>query len=234
MNALRWIFVLAVAVLGACAPSRAAQAPSKGVVPQERNSGTSSNTPDAAKTGGIEGRVIVRFVVDEQGRVHDVKAISGPITLRSACTQAVRRQVFRPALDEKTGKPTSVAKMKVCIFRLKKAATRLDHQPPSHLQRPSPPAKTAYPESARAAGIEGTVSVRYLLDEQGRVAQVLAAHGPKALRAACIDSTLRSQTRPPIDEKTGKPTSVVRMKRCVFKLKEGDSPLAPAAPAVGK
>ena len=73
--------------------------------------------PDLAKKAGIEGRVIVQFVVDERGRVVDPVVVRG---LGAGCDEAAVRAVsrarFRPGTRH--GKPVKV-KMSVPItFRL--------------------------------------------------------------------------------------------------------------------
>lgn len=52
--------------------------------------------PEAA---GIDGTVLVRFVVTETGQVTDVKAVKGPPELFAACVAAVKALHFKPAHD---------------------------------------------------------------------------------------------------------------------------------------
>jgi protein TonB len=52
-----------------------------------------SKTPDyppEAKSAGIEGVVLVRYVIGEDGSVRDVKALKGPPELQAACVEAVK------------------------------------------------------------------------------------------------------------------------------------------------
>ena len=62
--------------------------------------------PEAA---GIDGTVLVRFVVTETGEITDVKAVKGPPELFSACVAAVKLMRFKPAHDAQ-GNPISVVK----------------------------------------------------------------------------------------------------------------------------
>jgi TonB family protein len=53
--------------------------------------------PTAAKAMGIAGKVEVRVVISESGKVVDATPISGPMMLRSAATAAARQWVYKPA-----------------------------------------------------------------------------------------------------------------------------------------
>lgn len=53
--------------------------------------------PEMAEKSGIEGRVIVQFVVDKEGTVQDPRVIRGVHTLLDkAAIEAVRAQTFKP------------------------------------------------------------------------------------------------------------------------------------------
>jgi len=52
--------------------------------------------PDEAVKEGIEGKVTLRIVVDEQGRVSQATAVSGPPALVSAAVSAVKMWRFEP------------------------------------------------------------------------------------------------------------------------------------------
>ena len=53
--------------------------------------------PPAAKSMGIRGKVEVRVVISEAGRVVDATAITGPMLLRAAAAAAARQWVYKPA-----------------------------------------------------------------------------------------------------------------------------------------
>jgi TonB family protein len=53
--------------------------------------------PDSAKSMNVFGKVEVRVVISEKGRVIEAAAISGHMTLRSAAEDAARRWVYKPA-----------------------------------------------------------------------------------------------------------------------------------------
>jgi protein TonB len=68
--------------------------------------------PAAAKTAGIEGVVIVKYVIAEDGSVRDVKALKGPPELQQACVDAVKQWRFRPILVD----GSAVAVVRVARF----------------------------------------------------------------------------------------------------------------------
>lgn len=73
--------------------------------------------PSAAKAAGVEGTVIVTYVVTESGAVSGVVAVRGPAELRGVCEAAVRGWRFQPAqLD---GRPVSVRRIARFPFRIK-------------------------------------------------------------------------------------------------------------------
>lgn len=85
--------------------------------------------------------------------------------------------------------------------------------PPEPIDQPMP----VYPSSAKSAGIQGTVVVKFVVTEAGMPTQVRAVKGPEELRAACEESVKGSRFKPAIRE--GQPVSVFRFKPCVFKLR---------------
>ena len=72
--------------------------------------------PAEAKAAGIEGTVVVKYVVTETGEVTNVKAVKGPEELRAVCEAAVKTWRFEPAL--KDGKPVAIVKMTSFPFRI--------------------------------------------------------------------------------------------------------------------
>jgi len=74
--------------------------------------------PEMAEGAGIEGRVIVQFVVNEQGSVEDPKVIRGVHRLLDkAAIEAVRAQKFRPG--KQRGQPVKVQMSLPVAFTLR-------------------------------------------------------------------------------------------------------------------
>jgi TonB family protein len=53
--------------------------------------------PRVAKAMGVSGRVDVKVVISEMGRVVEATALSGPMTLQSAAVAAARQWLYKPA-----------------------------------------------------------------------------------------------------------------------------------------
>ncbi|HEY7181878.1 MAG TPA: energy transducer TonB [Blastocatellia bacterium] len=53
--------------------------------------------PLAARNRGLSGKVDVRVVISEMGRVVDAKALNGPMMLQGAAIAAARQWVYKPA-----------------------------------------------------------------------------------------------------------------------------------------
>ena len=70
------------------------------------------------------------------------------------------------------------------------------------VSKPNP----AYPAGAKAAGAQGTVTVRILVDEQGRVERAEAVSGHPALRPAAVEAARRARFSPTLVG--GKPVKV--------------------------
>lgn len=73
--------------------------------------------PAEARAAGIEGIVLVKYVVTESGSVADVKVFKGPPELANVCVAAVRSWRFTPALLE--GKPVSVVRIARFPFKIR-------------------------------------------------------------------------------------------------------------------
>ena len=76
--------------------------------------------PETARRGGIEGRVVVEYVVDEQGTVNDPKVVRG---IGGGCDEEAIRVVklatFKPG--KQRGKPVKVKMSMPILFRLKRS-----------------------------------------------------------------------------------------------------------------
>ncbi len=74
--------------------------------------------PAAARSAGIEGVVVVRYVITEAGATAAVKAVRGPAELLAACEAAVRSWTFTPARDA-AGQAVPVVKFARFPFKIK-------------------------------------------------------------------------------------------------------------------
>ena len=86
--------------------------------------------PDTAKQAKVEGTVVVRVRVDEEGKVYEAVTCScGPELLRQVSVDAANQTRFSPTLL--SGKPVKVTGILVYVFKVGEKEGRL--------YRPSPP-----------------------------------------------------------------------------------------------
>ena len=139
--------------------------------------------PEIARKAGVEGRVIVQFVVDEHGNVRDTQVLRGVgAGLDEEATRVISEHAeFTPGRQD--GKPAAVRLSIPIVFKLNDEFESLSEQSSekqdvyviveqwpeligglSGLQ-----AKVKYPEIARKANVEGRVIVQFIVDENGNV-----------------------------------------------------------------
>jgi len=73
--------------------------------------------PAAAKAEGIEGVVVVKYVIAEDGSVRDAKVLKGPPELAEACLAAVRTWRFQPIVVD--GSPVAVVRVARFPFHIR-------------------------------------------------------------------------------------------------------------------
>ena len=109
-------------VVKAASPAPAAAGPigpervTADTTPPQKLSGAAFSYPASAKAAGIEGKVVVKFVVSEDGSVTDIQVVKGPDALRDAVIEMVKTYRFTPAMRD--GKAVSVIQTKVFNFKL--------------------------------------------------------------------------------------------------------------------
>lgn len=87
------------------------------VTPPTKVSGGIPSYPAEARSQGIEGVVIVKYIVNEAGVVSNAKVVKGPSIFHAACLSAVRGWRFRPAMFE--GNPVPVVRIARFPFKLR-------------------------------------------------------------------------------------------------------------------
>jgi protein TonB len=73
--------------------------------------------PAAAKAEGVQGTVVVQFLVTAQGTVGEVRVVSGDSRLSGAVVEAVKRWRFQPGTFQ--GRPVPMWRTASFPFRLK-------------------------------------------------------------------------------------------------------------------
>ncbi len=85
--------------------------------PVARSGNAKPEYPSSAKASGIEGVVVVKYVVTERGEVTDVKVIKGPPELHDVCIASVKGWRFEPAILD--GQPVAVVRVVRFPFKIK-------------------------------------------------------------------------------------------------------------------
>jgi TonB family protein len=165
--------------------------------------------PQQLKDAGIEGTVYLKLWVDKQGNVQKTEVIkSEQAKLDQLAKDAAKQWIFTPAL-QKDGKPVDAAISIPFKFNLKEkpkeGATSdfvNDAKGPLVIKRVMP----EYPQQLRDAGIEDTVWLKILVDENGKVQQTVVVKGEQeVLMKLAIDAANQWIFTPA--EKDGKPIS---------------------------
>src|SRR5450631_3458861 len=73
--------------------------------------------PDEAVSAEVQGQVVVRFIVDKEGVVSDVEAVSGPNELRDAAVRVIKKSgSWTPAVQN--GRKVKSYKSQPIVFKL--------------------------------------------------------------------------------------------------------------------
>lgn len=109
--------------LGSSAPSLVKPAPPKG--PLHVSSGVAAGQllapiqpvyPAIARAARIEGTVVVQAVISKEGRIEDLRVVSGPPMLQGAAVEAIQRARYRPFMLN--GEPVAVETTINVVFRM--------------------------------------------------------------------------------------------------------------------
>ncbi len=175
--------------------------------------------PQSVIDAEIDGKVVVALRVDENGETKRATLISGPTwpcskipsraldELSSSLSDTMMKLRFSPAI--KNGKP--IAKDIGLTFELKNPKL-LSKSPEIDPVTGKPKvrqivggvvngkakrlAKPSYPQEAKANRDSGTVSVRVLIDEKGKVIRAGALDGPQTLQYASREAACSSAFTP--------------------------------------
>ncbi len=183
--------------------------------------------PEEAIRDSLEGKVFLKFRVNVDGSVSDVKVLKGKEIFHKAAIDAISQYRFKPA--EHNGKPVSVWMIQRINFQLPKQQTT----PPAsgdadsskvleffmvevrpklmHAVEPIP-----HPEEAIRDSLEGKVFVNFIVNVDGSVSDVRVLRGLGVFHQAAIDAI--SQFRYIPAEHNGKPVAVWMTQPINFQL----------------
>ena len=185
--------------------------------------------PEEAIRDSLEGKVFLKFIVNVDGSVSDVKVLrtTGSKVFQKAAIDAISQFRFKPA--EHNGKPVAVWMTQPVTFRLPKQQTTppasgdadsskvleffmVEVKPkPMHAVEPIP-----HPEEALRDSLEGKVFVKFIVNVDGSVSDVRVLRGLGVFHQAAIDAI--SQFRYIPAEHNGKPVAVWMTQPINFQL----------------
>lgn len=146
--------------------------------------------PQEAKEQGIQGAVVLHAIIDRDGTVKELVAISGPPELQKSAIEAVEQWVYKPYLLN--GEPQEVDTTITVNYSLANSAqSGSDPQPQAGNTREEPynvggsvrppvlvhDANPEYSEAAKKAKLSGNVLVALVVDSDGQPQNVHVAQG---------------------------------------------------------
>lgn len=153
--------------------------------------------PDSAQAAGIEGKVVIKFVVAEDGGIVHVRAIKG---IGGGCDEEALRVVkgmpkWRPGKQSGVPVPVYLAMPIVFASSEKSASKYVTQGPkaPEDLQRYLKK-NIEYPKEARIKKIEGRVIVKFTINEDGSISDATVLH---CLGGGCDEEAVRVVTHMP-------------------------------------
>ncbi len=151
--------------------------------------------PESARREGVEGVVVVEVRLALDGAASDPQVIQSPdARLSQAALAAVAAVDFAPAVQP--GQRGTIALTVPVLFRLGGTPRVMAIPAPSGSAVYRNLAKVrdavVYPESARAEGVGGDVSVRVVLDRDGRVVDARVTRSPDERLSQAVLDAVRS------------------------------------------
>ena len=185
--------------------------------------------PDSARIAGITGAVFVKFKINTDGSVTNERVLKGNAIFHEPAIDATSQYRFSPA--RKDGDPVAVWMTLRLRFHPPKPKAGLlvdqsdtdgdrvfefsevDVKPVnlnSHSVRPN------YPDSAREAGLTGSVILKFKINVDGSVSGVQVLRGDEIFRKPAIETVTQFRFTPA--ELDGKPVPVWMTQRIAFAL----------------
>lgn len=159
--------------------------------------------PENAKANRIEGKVWLALLIDSTGAIEEIKIdrSDNPL-LDQAAIDAMKHARFQPATFN--GVPEKVWYQQALTFKLSASDTATIIQ---QLAKDSPPQPLVpleqlipYPSDARQAGIEGSVSLQVLINEEGKVEKIEVENATLPIfEASSVDAMNAAAFKPAIE-----------------------------------
>jgi TonB family protein len=164
----------------------------------------------------IQGTVVLKVIIDKQGNVSNIQAISGHPMLIPAAIEAVKQWKYRPYLLN--GDPVEVETSVTVTFTLsdKPAAEGVAGEArgtPEDMPHPAVPQRVRvssgvmqgllltkvqpqYPPDAKDQHIQGLVVLKAIIDKEGNVSNIQLITGHPELAPAAIEAVKQWKYKP--------------------------------------
>lgn len=178
--------------------------------------------PKSAKLAGIEGKVYLKLLIDEEGNVAKAKIEQGvKEMLDNSALAAAKKAKFSPAMIK--DKPVKVWVVLPIAFKLSTEYKDVSGLNNSTINGEEPDINTSqrvdkypkmiegatpvYPEIAKEKKITGKVYVKILIDEQGNPQKAIVIKSESELfNQSAVDAAMKSKFTPAVDK--GNPVAV--------------------------
>jgi TonB family protein len=199
--------------------------------------------PDEARDKGLQGRVVIRLHVNEEGKVESTDVVSGDPILAGAASDAFKKWKFKPFIRD--GRPVKVATKLPFLFTYAGSSEDFREKPvpmasfaadSSGTPRSSDGApinkirvsagvaqgqllhkvQPVYPPEAKRKRIQGTVLLRATIGKDGVMKEVRLISGPPELTEAAIGAVQQWRYRPYLLQ--GSPVEVETMVKITFHM----------------
>ena len=212
--------------------------------------------PEEAIRDSLEGKVFLKFRVNVDGSVSDVKVLKGKEIFHKAAIDAISQYRFKPAehngkvvpiwmtqpitfqlLNDKFDVKEIVDKVNVqevvkktdkYVLRIGRRVDVLAYDEVEVKPHPIDIVTPVYPEEAKKKKIEGKVTLKVVVDVDGSVSDVSVLKGPEIFRQASIDAALQFRFKPA--EHKGKVVPVWMVMPIEFSLGSTDTDLQLTSP----
>lgn len=141
--------------------------------------------PVEAKQAGIRGNVRLHVTIGKDGRVSNVDVLGGDPQLVKASLEAVRQWRYSPSNEVRETIVTISF-----LYRKKGTPLSANDLPPfaAPALKPLSAVRPDYPPEAKAAGIQGNVTLRVTVEKDGSVSNVETLIGDPQLAQAAIEA----------------------------------------------
>lgn len=151
--------------------------------------------PAEAKEARITGKVRLEAAVAKDGKIQDLKIVSGHPLLAAAAVEAVRQWEYAPV--EKDGQPVAFKTQIDLNFTLADdGPAPLEVAGGVQAGKLVNKVNPVYPAEAKQQGIQGRVLLRATIGANGTVEKVDVREGDPALAAAAVDAVKQWQYNP--------------------------------------